>query len=480
MKAGFFTTDISLPIGYNISGGYTRNLSNRAYDALKIRAAVFSDGKIKTAIASVDSCGINARFIEEALEEVKNLAGITFDAHIIAATHVHTGGYLSRGQDALIEACRKFLPGELFKRLDPESLPVPDEPYYQYCKSQLATALIEAFLRMEEAEISTGKGSDCGRIFNRRTKMKNGRTYTHGGKGNPDLVDYAGPVDPELNVLGAWRKDGSLIGCILNYACHGTCMCSYSGSHGDWFLYTDRLIKKLVSENAGVVIMNGACGDVTQVDNFSAGKDFGVKVAKELGERVGAEAYKVLLGAHPRPDATLKTAHEVLPIAKRHPSPARFAEAVEIIKKGDPKVDDEAMFARGIIETEVMFRNEPVSKQDITSIQIGEAVFISNQNELFTELGLKIKKESPFRYTFVCTMANGTCVYVPTLAAFDPVTGGGYETRLFPGKLDIHAGDMMVEKSIEMIRSFTPDAPVKTPCPPGEPWNYGTNPPQID
>ncbi|MBP5181791.1 MAG: hypothetical protein J6331_02060 [Lentisphaeria bacterium] len=480
MKAGFFTTDISLPVHHNLSGGYTRNLSTRAFDALKIRASVFSDGKIKTAIAAVDSCGIDAQFINEALEEVEKVAGITFDAHIIAATHVHTGGHLRHGQVEQIEACKKFLPPEIYPLMDPESLPVPDASYYDYCKNQLATALIEATLRMEDAEISLGKGEEGGRAFNRRIKMKNGRTYTHGGKGNPDMVDYAGPIDPEVNVLGAWRKDGSLIGCVINYACHGTCMCGNNGSHGDWFQYTDRLIRKLMGEEAGVVIMNGACGDVTQVNNFSLRIDFGERVAKELGGRVGAEAYKVLLGAYPRPDATMAFAHEVVSIAKRHPSPEHFAEAVEKLKKGDPKVDEDAMFARTTIMAEAMYRKDPVAKQDITAIQIGEAVFISNQNELFTELGLKMKKASPFRYTFVCTLANGHCVYVPTLSAFDPATGGGYETRINPGRLDIHAGDIMTDKAIEMIRSFTPDAPEKIDFKPRKPWSYGTNPPQID
>ena len=480
MKAGFCTTDISLPVGYNISGGYVRNLSTRAFDPLKIRAAVFSDGKLTTAIAAVDSCGIEKQLIDEALEEVKKCTGITFDSYIISATHVHTGGHLRHGQEEQIKACKEFLPQDIYDLMDPESLPVPDSPYYEYSRSQLATALIEAYMRMEEADISTGKGEDAARVFNRRIKMKNGRTYTHGGKGNPDKVDYAGPIDPEVNVLGAWRKDGTLIGCIINYACHGTCMCGTPGSHGDWFQYADNVIKKLMGEKVGVVIMNGACGDLTQVDNFSPRHDFGERVAKELGGRIGAEAYKVLLGAYPRPDMTMEAASADVPIEKRHPSPAHFEEAVEKLRKGDPKVDEDAMFARTTIMAEVMYKKEPISMQNVTAIRIGEAVFVSNQNEIFTEIGLKMKKESPFLYTFVCSLANGHCVYVPTLSAFDMETGGGYETRINPGRLDIHAGDILSDKGIELMRSFTPVEPEKVDCPPRQPWSYGTNPPQID
>ena len=38
----------------------------------------------------------------------------------------------------------------------------------------------------------------------------------------------------------------------------------------------------------------------------------------------------------------------------------------------------------------------------------------------------------------------------------------------------------MTDKAIEMIRSFTPDAPEKIDFKPRKPWSYGTNPPQID
>ena len=479
MKAGFYTTDISMPIGCNMSG-FVRLLSTRAFDSLKIRAAVFSDGTVKTVFAAVDSCCLEEDIILDALEEVKRLSGLTFDAHIIAATHVHTSGHVRYGWKKQSEACKKILPKEICDLIDPDSLPVPNEYYYHFCKSQLATAIMEAYYRLEDAELSFGKGYDGARAFNRRTKMKNGRTYTHGGKGNPDVVDYAGPIDPEVNVLGAWRKDGSLIGCVINYACHGTCMCGTPGSHGDWFQYTDEVIKKLMGEKVSVVVLNGASGDVTQVDNLSPRHDYGERVAKELGGRIGAEAYKVLLGAYPRKDMTMAIAHDVMDIPKRRPSKAHFEEAVELLKKGDPETDEDAMFARTTVLTEVMYQLNPVSKQDITVIKIGEAVFVSNQNEIFTVLGMKIKNGSKFPYTFVCCLANGVSVYVPTLEAFDPETGGGYETRINPGRLDIHAGDMMADRAVELINTLAPDEPEKVDCPPRKPWSYGTNPPQID
>jgi neutral ceramidase len=50
--------------------------------------------------------------------------------------------------------------------------------------------------------------------------MKNGLTYTHPGQGNPDIVGYAGPIDPQVGVIGAWDKEGWFLGCVVNYTCH--------------------------------------------------------------------------------------------------------------------------------------------------------------------------------------------------------------------------------------------------------------------
>ena len=56
----------------------------------------------------------------------------------------------------------------------------------------------------------------------------------------------------------------------------------------------------MLNPDATVVFLNGACGDITQVDNLSLQEfEFGEKWARRIGHKVGAEVLKVLADAEP-------------------------------------------------------------------------------------------------------------------------------------------------------------------------------------
>ena len=152
---------------------------------------------------------------------------------------------------------------------------------------------------------ASARGGEETVAFNRRFKMRNGLTVTHPGQGNPDIVEPAGPVDPEVGVIGAWdaKDPNKLLGCVVNFACHATT--SPGGISANYIHYLEKVIQGYYGKDCVVVFLAGASGDVTQVDNRSPYQNpSGDRWAQLVGGKVGAEALKVLLadGArHARP-----------------------------------------------------------------------------------------------------------------------------------------------------------------------------------
>ncbi len=81
------------------------------------------------------------------------------------------------------------------------------------------------------------------------------------------------------------------------------------------------------------------------------------------------------------------------------------------------------------------------------AIRIGDdTALVSLPGEIFVELGLAIKKGSPFKNTFVIELANDSPAYVPTRQAMEQ---GGYEANnslYAPG-----GGELLVETALKLL-----------------------------
>ena len=52
--------------------------------------------------------------------------------------------------------------------------------------------------------------------FNRRFVMRDGSVRTWMNLANPEVVRPAGPIDPEVGVMGAWDLEGRLLGTVVD------------------------------------------------------------------------------------------------------------------------------------------------------------------------------------------------------------------------------------------------------------------------
>src|SRR5690606_39935185 len=58
--------------------------------------------------------------------------------------------------------------------------------------------------------------------------------------GNPDIVEPAGPIDPEVGVMGVWNEHKKCIGCIVNFARHAN---TASGITAGWPYFMEQVIR---------------------------------------------------------------------------------------------------------------------------------------------------------------------------------------------------------------------------------------------
>jgi hypothetical protein len=284
--------------------------------------------------------------------------------------------------------------------------------------------------------------------------------------------------------------NGKLLGCVVNYACHGTT--GAGSTSADWIWYLEHTIRGVLGQDAGVVFLNGACGDVTQVNNLSPyAAEFGERAAKFVGGRVGAEAVKVLLSAEPGELVPVAAGIQVLHCPRRRPSAERLRRALAMVKfdPSKPGANEwtakpdatEWTFAKEIVLLDAILAKKPIADVEVQGIQVGPAVFLANPAEFFCQFGLDLKARCKFPFTFPVELANDCVGYVPTPEALGP-HGGGYETRMSGyTNLEVNAGPKIVEALLALAAKLTPG---KVPMPPVAPpfkasWTYGSVPPEL-
>jgi len=480
-KAGFAYRDISPKEGMEQPGGYGKAFHKAQHDPCKVRASVFDNGSTPVVVVGIDALIIRKPQVQAVRAAVASkVPEIKPGAIMISASHSHAAGPTGMVLPGEYDHADKFT-----QRLAYEESSAADEGYLKTVEKAITEAILEAWSKRVPARASAGFGIEGKVAFNRRFKMTNGLTYTHPGQGNPEIITPAGPIDPQVGVLGVWGMDGKPLGCIVNYACHATT--GPGGSSADYIYYIERAIQGVYPEMA-VVFLPGMTGDITQVDNRLPFKiaQSGEAASRYVGASVGAEALKTLLVQErsAAPLGPIAFESQQLKIARRVPSADRVSKSRELAAKPKTAVDaTDWTFAKEIVLLAARIKAEPVPEVEVQAIQVGPAVFLSCPAEYFCQFGLDIKAGSPFPVTMPVSMANDCVGYVPTAEALGP-GGGGYETRLTSySNLVPTAGRTIADSLILLSRKMKP-GPLPTPPPwpgfTGKPWSYGSVPPELD
>ena len=427
LKAGFASADITPPVGKEIPGLFERRIALGIHDPLYARAAFLDDGKQTVAFVQVDAIVVGDDLVRRARQEAQRLCGIPARDCFITATHTHSGGPLFEG---LCSA--------------------KDEDYAAWVAAQIGSAVAEAQRRCAPALSGTSEASVPGVAFNRRFLMQSGREITHPGKLNPRIVSVAGPEDPTVTVVGFCNPDSlQPFGCLVHFACHATHMNGllFSADYVGWVVGQ---LQAAYGPEFGVVYLNGAAGDITQVDNQSGRpSEFGPYWCERTGRAIAGGALQALACTDYEAETVLDVGASKTTIPIRRSSPEKLKAARKRAAQGKPSPDDvESFYAHELLLIEAMRKAQPACRIEIMGVRINRTFLWGVPGELFQAFAAEVQAGSPFAHTRCIGLANGYHGYICTESAFG---GGGYEIRTARSShLDPKAGARIVQTAVRL------------------------------
>lgn len=405
LKAGAAMSNITPPLGISMPGGFTDRIAVDIHDELHSKAIVLDNGETQIALVVCDVIVLESEYVNVAKELIEEQCGIPQQNIMIGATHTHTGPAV-----ASVFSTEK------------------NESYLEFLVSRIADSVKLACGRLKEAQIGVGVGHESGLTFNRRYWMKDGTVRMNPGYKNPDIIRPAGPIDPDVGGIRLVDTDSKTIAMFTNFALHYVGGGSGATISADYFAFFADAIQRFRGERFVSLLGNGCCGDINNVDvsnRTTSTKPY--EHAKHVAEMLAAEAFRVSERMSFTSDCSIATAREIIDVALRQVSDEELAESEEIVRGTSDASAREQVLARERIHVSKM---PDTMKAEIQVLAINDLAIVALPGEIFVEIGLEIKKASPFKYTFVVELGNGWVGYVPTARAFTEGTQTSYETWL--------------------------------------------------
>ena len=444
LRAGAFAMDVT-PLKFPISmnGNMQDAPAKRAADPLHARCLVLDDGKMRVAFVVVDNCVIRRELMDDAKQRANKLTGIPTERMLISSTHAHscptvTGAFQSE----------------------------PIVEYVEFLTERIAAGIQQANDNLAPARVAWGVGRDETQVFNRRWLLKEPSSETNPfglidqarmnpGYNNPKVTKSVGPVDPEVSFLSVQSPEGQPRAFLANYSLH------YVGGTGgdlsaDYFgAFAERIGQLLKADNSGKtpfvgLMSNGTSGDVNNV-NFGLTMPPKYEPFEKL-KLVANSVATAAVAAHQKAEYHATTSIAMreteIELKVRKPSADDIAAAKARIEKAGsfPYKTMPDIYAR---ETLLLAEYPDTVKLKLQAIRIGELGIVAIPAEVFTEIGLEIKRRSPLKPTFTIALANGWNGYLPTPQQHELA---GYETwRARSSYLEVGASPKIVETVLKLL-----------------------------
>lgn len=438
IQAGVAQADITPPIGYRMMGYFGERLSTGIHDPLWAKAMVITDGKEKIAWVFCDLAGLSLNISTNARAQASQKTGIPVANILISSTHSHTG--------PLFESPIRDYLHELAVAKEGKD-PQEAIDYPAFLIEQIVKAIVEANKKMKPATLEAGIAQQYGLSFNRRYHMKNGTVAFNPGQLNPNVVKPAGPIDPDVGIIFLRDQKKQPLGGATIFAVHADCIGGTDYS-ADYAFYLERTLKGELGTNYQSAFAAGTCGDINQINPNVTEPVKGFEVAEKIGTTLGRAVLQKLptLAPMKEPSFLVKTEKFMAPLQEI--SPERLANAREKMKLLTD--NGSSFFAK--VEAVKCIDIAGKGSEWPMEVQVfrldKETAVVGLPCEIFVEIGLGIKRDSPFKNTIVMSICNDRPSYVPTKKAF---AEGSYEVsnaRVKPG-----VGEMLMETAVKLLKA---------------------------
>lgn len=434
LQAGVAVADITPPVGYRMCGYFNERLSTGVLNPLHAKALVLRQGDTRIAMVFCDLIGLSIDVSRRARDQIERELGIPRANVLLAATHSHTG-------PLYFDALRDHLHEKALAKHGSDPCEKVDYPSKLVEGIVQAVKLADAKVRPVQAEAVVTQ--QHGLSFNRRFHMKDGTVRFNPGVLNPDIVRVAGPVDPQVGVV-LLRDGRTAIAGLVNFALH---LDTLGGTQyaADYPYFVEQILREEFGKDFVLLFGNGTCGDINHIDVTKRERLTTETIGTTLGRTVVEGLKQAKAVAEPR----LAVRREIIDAPVQQFTPSEIEQA----KRDMDKIGTAEMSFLDQVKAykivDVQSRGESVPLE-VQVIRISDEVAVVGlPGEVFADLGLAIKKASPFPITLVIELCQDDPAYIPTEKAF---AEGSYETvnsRIEPG-----SGERMIEAAIRLLKEL--------------------------
>ncbi len=387
---------ITPPIGCQLYGYSPDVISHSVNDDLTATAFYFRQGETAALMISATVCLIQTELAEDIFSKIEARFGIPRTSCQLHATHTHSGpnvcGTFGWGEIDASYRDGMFIPAILEAVEEAVSHPVP---------VKMRVTAGESLVGINRRELTVDN------------KVRLGQ--------NP-----WGSFNPQMTVLSFADDDRRVVANIVHYGCHGTASGANHEISRDW----PGVMTDVLSEVSGGVtaFFNGPEGDVGP--RLTNGKTVGekhVRYAMELGAVAAQDAVRIYRQPSGYHEADLRVSSVVLdvPLGPRMALEtarelyAQFGQFTVNIK------GKRGHYYRSVIESyEAGYEERATRPIPQSIIRLGDVAFVSFPYELFSEVGMRIARESDIPYVLSLSNTNGSEGYFVTE---DQICRGGYE-----------------------------------------------------